>query len=182
MTSRIDPELRRVMGFLNRNPGVRARIPAPKDKTVVYSGGVESVKDVFHAYRQLAHAKALDPQRFDYVTLEERLRSLHVPEFGESLFEHANRVSDGLIQLRLDDQALILWRALSGLYVRGAVGRVRALVLPGKHVARSVFALTEVNVLLRPDVLARIDIDPAMLREFRATVRAGNNPAPIVVF
>ena len=182
MATPIDPELRRVMVFLNKHPRVRTSIPAPRDKTVVYSGNVDSVQGVFAAWKLLAQAKSQDPRQFDYVTLEERLRMFHVTEFGETLFEHANRVSSSLQRKRLEDQALILWRALSGIYVRGATGRVRALVLPGNKVARSVFALTEVQVLLKPDVLANIDIDANLLRDFRTTVKAGLNPSPIVVF
>jgi len=108
------------------------------------------------------------------------------------MFEHANRVSRALEQKskelkdpKLARQALSLWRALSGIYVQGASGRVRALVLPGSNggaIGRSVFALTEVNVLLRPNVLANIETDVSALRDFRATVRAGGVPAPIVVF
>jgi hypothetical protein len=161
------------------------RIGAPRDKTVVYSGAVESVNGVFAAWRQLAQAKAQDPKKFDYVTLEERLRQFHVAQFGETLYEHALRVSAELEKKELKKQAMVVWRALSGIYVQGAIGRVRALVLPANNmekITRSVFALTEVHVLLRPQVLAKIDLDAAALRDFRATVRGGNTPAPIVVF
>jgi hypothetical protein len=119
--------------FLNRNPAARARIPALPDRTVVYSGGVASVQGVFAAWKQLAQAKAQDPRKFDYVTLEERLRSLHVIEFGET--SSITRIG----------------RALSGIYVRGAIGRVRALILPAGNVGASVFALTEASALLRPE-------------------------------
>jgi hypothetical protein len=183
--SALDPALTTVLKFLRARPNVRARLCAPKDKTVVYSGGVESVDGVFQAWRLLAQAKAQDPQRFDYITLEERLRDFHAMELGETLFEHANRVSDLLHKKGQERQSLILWRTLSGLYVQGATGRVRALILPttepGK-LQRSVFNLTEVQILLRQNVLDNIDLDPALLREFRTVVRAGNTPAPIVVF
>jgi len=184
-TAGIDPELRAVLKFLQKHPDVRARLCAPRDKTVVYSGGIDSVRGVFAAWKLLAQAKAGDPKQFDYVTLEERLRQFHATEFGETLFEHANRVSQALEKKMIPDQALVLWRALSGLYIQGATGRVRALILPGSNpvkIRRSVFALTEVHVLLRPDVLANINLDAAVLRDFRVTVRAGGTPAPIVVF
>jgi hypothetical protein len=93
MNSRTDPDLRQLLVVLNRNPAARARIPALPDRTVVYSGGVASVQGVFAAWKQLAQAKAQDPRKFDYVTLEERLRSLHVIEFGETSFDYANRAS-----------------------------------------------------------------------------------------
>jgi hypothetical protein len=133
------------------------------------------------AWQALAQAKAQDPQRFDYVTLEERLRQFHVVEFGESLFEHANRVARSLNLLGRCGETSVLWRALSGIYVQGAHGRVRALVMPGPAIAKSVFNLTEVQVLLRPDVLRQIEIDPALLRDFKLQVRAGASPSPIVV-
>lgn len=106
--------------------------------------------------------------------------NLH-PRFGESLFDHANRVAASLNARGLGPQAMILWRALSGIYVQGARGKVRALILPGPAIATSVFNLTEVRVLLKPDVLQQIQIDPELLREFRTVVQAGQTPAPIVV-
>ena len=179
----LDAELTAVLKFLARHPGVRQRLPAPPDKTVVYSGGMAEIgtPDVHAAWRLLARAKQHDPVRFDYVTLEERLRQFHVVEFGESLFDHANRVADSLKGRKLERQVLILWRALSGIYVQGARGRVRALILPGPGIENSVFNLTEVRVLLQPDVLQQIQIDPERLREFRTVVQAGQTPAPIVV-
>ena len=53
--------------------------------------------------------------------------------------------------------------------------------MPGSSIGQSVFSLTEVHVLLRPDVLRQIEMDPELLRGFRTTVRAGSQPAPIVV-
>ena len=184
-TTRLDPELVASLKFLARHPQVRIRLAAPRDKTVVYSGGFVTGGDVaapYHAaWRLLAQAKASHPARFDYITLEERLRQFHVVEFGESLFDHANRVSAALEQRGVGAQALMLWRALSGIYVQGAQGKVRALILPGTTVGTSVFNLTEVKVLLREDVLRKIDLDPALLRDFRILVQAGLTPAPIVV-
>ena len=130
----------------------------------------------------LAQAKRQDPKRFDYVSLEERLRQLHVVEFGETLFEHANRIATNLKSHGLDDQAAILWRALSGIYVQGAKGKVRALILPDSKTGNSVFSITEVNVLLRPDVLQNIEMDSIILRNFRVMVKSGLTPVPIVVF
>ena len=183
---RMDPELTETMKFLARHPQVRMRIPAPRDKTVVYSGGFASpgagtVAQYHAAWRLLAQAKASDPKQFDYVTLEERLRQFHVVQLGESLFDHANRLSAALERRGVGPQAMFLWRALSGIYVQGAQGKVRALILPGDRIGQSVFHLTEVKVLLRDDVLRRISLDPATLRDFRVTVQAGLVPAPIVV-
>jgi hypothetical protein len=183
----LDPQLLSVLSFLRRHPDIRAGIAAPVDKTVVYSGGMFDPTDssldreLTGAWRLLAQAKAQDPVRFDYVTLEERLRLLHVAPSGESLLDHANRISAALKSRALADQAAILWRALSGIYVQGARGRVRALILPQAGIARSVFSLTEVHVLLRADVLRQIEIHPALLRQFRVLVKGGSQPAPLVV-
>ncbi len=177
----LDPDLQQFLGFLNRHRELRARLPAPPDKTVVYSGAMRSGDDVYAAWRMLAQAKAAEPARFDYVTLEERLRGFHVVELGESLYDHANRLSDLLKRRGLEDQRMILWRALSGIYVQGARGKVRALIFPTQEIARSVFHLTEVSVLLRADVLQQISIDPELLRDFRVLVKSGAIPGPIVV-
>ena len=183
----LDPQLLSVLSFLRQHPEVRAAIAAPVDKTVVYSGGMfdptdREVEPTLHqAWRLLAQAKAQDPLRFDYVTLEERLRRLRFIPSGESLLDHAGRIAATLKARHLPDQAAIVWRALSGIYVQGARGRVRALILPQAGIARSVFALTEVHVLLRADVLRQIEIDPALLRQFRVLVKGGSEPAPLVV-
>jgi hypothetical protein len=183
----LDPQLLSVLSFLRRHPDVRASLAAPVGKTVVYSGGMFDPTDsnldreLTGAWRLLAQAKAQDPVRFDYVTLEERLRLLRITPSGESLLDHANRIAAALKARNLPDQAAILWRALSGIYVQGARGRVRALILPQAGIARSVFALTEVHVLLRADVLRQIEIDPALLRQFRVLVKGGSEPAPLVV-
>jgi hypothetical protein len=178
----LDAELLNVLSFLRRHPAFRRRICAPPDKTVVYSGAIRSGNEVFRVWALLAKAKEQDSRRFDYVTLEECLRRFHVVEFGESLYEHAKRIAASLEKRGLGDQSLILWRVLSGLYVQGAVGRVRALVVPDDKIGRSVFSLTEVNVLLREDVLQKITIDPELLRQFKVQVRSGLSPAPVVVF
>jgi len=177
----LDPELLRFLNFLQRHRELRARLPAPVDKTVVYSGGMPTADGLHAAWRLLAQAKAAEPARFDYVTLEERLRQFHAVEMGESLYDHANRLSDVLKGRGKEDQRLILWRALSGIYVQGARGKVRALILPTEAIAGSVFHLTEVNVLLRADVLQQISIDPELLRNFRSLVKAGARPGPLVV-
>src|SRR5262249_7870953 len=129
--SALDPDLRAILEFLRKSPAVRKRLCAPRNKTVVYSGTVETVEGVFAAWRLLAQAKAQDPRQYDYVTLEARLRQFHVTEFGETIFEHANRISESLKRKNLREQALLLWRAFSGIYVQGATGKVRALILPG---------------------------------------------------
>ena len=178
----IAPELQSFLRFLRENPHVRSRIPAPRNKTVVYCGEMLNAGQVHAAWRLLKQAKAQDPVRFDYVTVEERLQSLFVVEFGRTLYEEAGQLSDALNAKGLADQSMILWRALSGIYVQGAHGRVRALILPGANIAKKVFSVTEVKVLLRPDVLANIDLDAELLRAFRLYVQGGLTPAPIVVF
>jgi hypothetical protein len=182
MPSTLDPALTDALKLLNRSPGLRHRIPAPPDRTVVYSGAIGSAKDLLAAWRAIAAAKAQDPQRFDVETLAERLSGIHVPELGRSLLDHANRVTADLEARGLKRDGVILWRALSGIYVHGARGRVRALVMPGPGIAESVFALTEVKVLTRVDVLQQIEIDASLLRDFRVQVQAGLQPTPIVVF
>jgi hypothetical protein len=178
----MDPAVTKMLQFLRNHPQVRSRIPAPPNKTVVYSGAFERGSDMFRAWRMLAQAKAADPVKYDYVTLEERLRMFHVVDFGESLFDHANRLTAELEVRGRAAEAIYIWRALSGVYVQGASGKVRALILPGNGIGQSVFNMTEVNVLLRPDVLRQISIDPNALRDFRTYVRSGLTPAPIVVF
>jgi hypothetical protein len=180
----LHPELQALIAFLRDHRDVRARIPAPRDRTIVYSGGIQRESDLFRAWWMLARAKLQDPRRFDYVTLEERLKNLFVVQWGQTLYERAMAVATTLNQAGRSDQAMILWRILSGLYVQGATGRVRALILPATAIdmTQTVFNLTEVNVLLRPDVLANIDFDIQRLRDFKTYVQKGFAPVPLVVF
>jgi len=59
----------------------------------------------------------------------------------------------------------------------------RALILPtlNADMSQTVLNLTEVNVLLRPDVLANIDFDVQRLRDFKTYVQKGFTPVLIVV-
>lgn len=59
---------------------------------------------------------------------------------------------------------------------------MRALILLDSTTANSVFSITEVNVLLRPDVLQNIEMDSSVLRNFRVMVKSELTPIPIVVF
>lgn len=70
---------------------------------MVYSGRIERGADAYRAWKMLADAKRQDPKRFDYVTLEERLKQFHVVAFGETMYEHANRVAQNLGQRGLGD-------------------------------------------------------------------------------
>ncbi len=133
-TFHLDPRLKEILQLLHKHPDIRLRIPAPPGKTVVYSGGMQHPADVAKAWRLLAQARAKDPARFDYVTLEDRLRQIHVIALGETLHEHAIRVASELSRDGLLDEKMILWRALSGIYVQGARGRVRLLVLPQERI------------------------------------------------
>ncbi|GEM_PF-2829872 len=182
-TTGLNTELKGLISFLRDHPEVRNRIPAPRDRTIVYSGGIQNEQDLFRAWWLLAKAKAQDPCRFDYVTLEERLKTLFVVQWGQTLYEHAQQVATALHHAQHPDQAMILWRILSGLYVQGAKGKVRALILPtlNADMSQTVLNLTEVNVLLRPNVLANIDFDVQRLRDFKTYVQKGFTPVSIVV-
>ena len=59
---------------------------------------------------------------------------------------------------------------------------MRALILLDSTTANSVFSITEVNVLLRPDVLQNIEMNSSVLRNFRVMVKSELTPIPIVVF
>lgn len=179
---RLDKRLHDLLSLLNKSPAMRARIAAPRDKTIVYSGGVSTLNGLTRAWQLLTRLKSENPAKYDYVTVEERLRTINVTSFGGTLYDFASNVAQSLQKDGVSDrQQLIVWRALSGIYVQGAIGRVRAFVAPEDRTAKSVFALTEVHVLLRPGVMANIDINRDMLIDFRANVRAGESPTPIIV-
>jgi len=187
-TFHLEPGLKEILQLLQKHPDIRQRIPAPPGKTVVYSGAMHP-DDVTKAWRLLAQAHAMDPAKFDYVTLEDRLQQIYVSALRVTLYEHANSVARELRRKGRLDEGMILWRALSGIYVQGARGRVRLLVLPQdkskvtpkEWIENSVFNLVEVNLLLSPSVLHHIQVNPELLRQFKTEVRLGMQPARIVV-
>jgi len=183
--TKMDPALHRFLVFLNRHPEVRHKLAAPKDKTIVYCGNeVGPDGESIAVWQHLDLLKRQDPQKHDYVTVTDRLRNFHVTAFGESLWDHANWVSKDIECAKPGDEgkreAVVIWRAPSGIDVQGARGRVRTYVKPDESIKEKVLALVEVKLLTRPDVLEQIETDAQALHNFRIEVLQSGRTNPVI--
>jgi hypothetical protein len=138
---------REFLRYLHAHPLIRTKIHAPEHATVLYAGTFFR-----KAFEELRALKAT-PEGRHLVTLEEVLSKVEAPDTDfPNLMAYANAVST---KTPYDDDTLIIWRALSGIYAAQAKGQVSFYV--GKDVSRNkndlqnrkVFALTEVHVLAR---------------------------------
>lgn len=131
-----------LLKFLQRNPGIRARIRAAPDKTLLYAGNFFRP-----VWRELADLKLTNPQVAAKQILPDVLAQIHLPgpAFG-NLLAWAKDI-DRLQPWK--ENGFIVWRALSGLFAANAVGAVSFCV--GSQVSgdEKVFAATEIAVLAR---------------------------------
>ncbi len=135
-------QTRAFLQFLGKNPGIRARIRARPDKTILFAG--KFFKDM---WRELEALKKSDPQIADKDMISDILGSIALS--GQSfpnLLAWAN--SFGSV-IPWEANGFIVWRALSGIYASNATGLVSFYV--GSKVAKEtkVFAATEVHVIKR---------------------------------
>ncbi|HEX6708660.1 MAG TPA: hypothetical protein VF169_28240 [Albitalea sp.] len=138
----MQPITRNLLEFLHKNPGVRARIRAPANKTLLYAGSFFKPM-----WQEIADMKRAVPQLRDKVTLTEVLAG--IPLHGEPfahLLAWVERVND--VQ-PWRDNGFVAWRALSGIFASNAVGAVSFQVGGGISKEAKVFAATEIAVLSR---------------------------------
>lgn len=146
-TRKLRPETRQFLRYLHAHPSVRTEIQAPEHATVLYAGTLFR-----KAFEELKALQATPTGRH-LVMLEDVLKKVAAPDTDyPTLYAYANAASSNE---RQDEDTLIIWRALSGIYAAQARGQVSFYV--GKGVSRDkndlqnrkVFALTEVHVLER---------------------------------
>jgi hypothetical protein len=130
------------LSFLQKNPGLRARIRAPKDKTLLYAGSFFKPM-----WQEIADMKRSIPQLQDKVTLTEVLAAM--PLHGAP-FPHLLAWAERINSLQpWQDNGFVAWRALSGIFAANAVGSVSFQVGSGISKEAKVFAATEIAVLAR---------------------------------
>lgn len=144
---RLHEQTKQFLSYLRRTPLARARICAPKDGTLLYSG-----KMMRNAWEEIAQLRERGELPGLY-TLPDVLANIPVPETGDpSLLRYTEATCK---TVPWEDDGFIIWRALSGIFASQACGRVSFYIGSGissdKHdvVHRKVFAVTELHVLAR---------------------------------
>jgi hypothetical protein len=152
-------EILAFMKYLAANPGLRSRIGAPPNATLLYAGDRPQNtpwKDPWKAstpvYRKLQTMKLTEPSLSQKKTLEDVIGTLPAPGTKfPSLLAYAEHVDQ---QVKKDGvgraERNLIWRALSGIYASNARGAVSFLLGDGvSREALKIFALTEIPVLER---------------------------------
>jgi hypothetical protein len=148
-------EILAFMQYLAANPGLRSRIGAPPNATLLYAGDTAQKhpwKDSTPVYRKLQTMKLTEPSSSQKKTLHDVIGTLPAPGTKfPSLLAYAEHVDQ---QVEKDGAGLaermLIWRALSGIYASNARGAVSFVLGDGaSREALKVFALTEIQVLER---------------------------------
>jgi hypothetical protein len=147
-TERLTSTVRDQLRYLRAHPLVRTEIHAPERAMVLYSGTL-----FLKAFEELRSLKGT-PEGRHLVKLEEVLKKVEVPDTDyPNLNAYANAVSSKAPHD--EEDTLVIWRALFGIYAAQASGQVSFYVGTGVSrdktdlQNRKVFALTEVHVLAR---------------------------------
>lgn len=131
---------RSFMAYLNQNSGVRDRIAAPPDKTLLYSGSfVRPMWRELETLRQRYHSDG-------FVLLPDALKQLPSPDKSAATLQLYVTALTGRVPW--DPDGFVIWRALSGIFAANAKGRVYFAVGSGVD-GTKVFPLTELSVLER---------------------------------
>lgn len=135
----IQPLTRDFLTYLQQSKGVRDRIRAERNKTLLYagefSGPIWAQVETF----QRNHPGAVQ-------ILPEILRSIPAPTgHGGTLKDHVDALTS---KVPSGDQ-LVIWKALSGIFASNAEGTVYFSVGSGVDPKDKVFPSTEISVLLR---------------------------------
>lgn len=134
--------VKELLRFLQQNPGIRMRIAAPPNGTLLYAGAF--FRPIWQELEQL---RARHPELAAKRLLPDILAQITTPgQASPTLLAWAKSL-DGLIPWSAN--GFVAWRALSGIYASNAVGAVSFYVGSEITKASKVFAATEVPVLLR---------------------------------
>jgi hypothetical protein len=158
------PQTRAFLGFLAKNPLLRAQIAAGMDSTILYAGQL-----IQPAWMEIADMKKVMPQLAAKKTLPEVLQTIRTPGAPfPNLLEWVKSL-DSLTPW--EHNGFIGWRALSGIFASNARGKVSFVIGSGVSKARKVFAATEVSVLTRnPHV---DEITRNLVEYYQSCIRSG---------
>lgn len=136
------PETKELLSFLQKNPGIRAKIAAPQNATLLYAGNF--IRPVWQELEQLKRTNSALAMK---QVLPDVLARIQTPgQVHPTLLTWAKAL-DALAPWK--ENGFIAWRALSGLFAANAIGTVSFYI--GSNIAKSekVFTATELPVLAR---------------------------------
>ena len=136
------PQTRALLTYLQQNPAVRARIAAPRDKTLLYAGHF-----FMPIWKELEYFKLSHPEAADKTILPEVLARIPTPGQPHPTLLAWAKALDTLSPWATN--GFIGWRALSGIFASNATGAVSFNIGSGVTSKEKVFAATEVWVLMR---------------------------------
>lgn len=157
------PQTRELLRFLDDNPGVRSRIAAAPNATLLYAG--EFFRDMWKEVEQL---KRSNRDVASKQLLADVLARIQTPGTGHhNLLEWASSL-DVLVPTR--DNAFVAWCRLSGIFAANARGTV-SFCVGSKLTVGKVFLAAELPALLQnPNV---DDITRDVLAYFQRCVESG---------
>jgi hypothetical protein len=166
----LHPGARELLSFLQKNPGVRARIAAPPNATLVYAGNF--FRPVWQEIEQMrrTNADAASKQ-----LLPDVLARIQTPGQPHPTLLAWAKAIDGLQPWK--DNGFVVWRALSGIFVSNATGKVSFYIGSNVTKAEKVFAATELPVLLRNTHVDPITKD--LLAYYDRCIKAGQSAVNI---
>jgi hypothetical protein len=128
------------LAFLRENPGLRKRIAAKPDKTLIYAGSFFKPM-----WKELGVVRTqLKDKSFEL--LPDVLDQLPSPPGTAGSLKTFVEALTARVPWK--DDGFVIWRALSGIYASNAIGKVYVYV--GSGVTRDkVRAITEIHVLAR---------------------------------
>lgn len=158
----LDPRTKAFLAYLQKNPALRGRIRAAPNRSVAYAGQFPDGA----AWERLLRRQLTDPGTNDFQMLPDVLRAIPCPAdlytaIGvvtppgvRTLLDYVNfltgeRPNPPYQGVPWNDDGFIIWRALSGIFMSNAVGRVRLMIGDAPRPETKVFYRTEVFVLDR---------------------------------
>jgi hypothetical protein len=143
---------------------MRRGIAAPQNETVLYAG------NFFRPiWRELLDLKRTRPELSSKKMLSEVLAQINVPGSRYPNLLSWAEALDGIVPWK--ENGFIVWRALSGIYASNAVGAVSFCVGSGVTKANTVFAATELPVLLRNPKVDQVTKD--ILQYYQRCIQQG---------
>ncbi|PTR05298.1 hypothetical protein C8R32_1242 [Nitrosospira sp. Nsp5] len=136
------PQTKDFLSYLQKNPGMRSRIAAPPNTTLLYAGIF--IKPMWQELEQLKHTNRDVASKH---LLPDVLARIQTPSQTYPTLLAWAKALDGYMPWK--ENGFIAWRALSGIFAANAVGTVSFCI--GSNVAKGekVFSATELPVLLR---------------------------------
>jgi len=131
-----------LLRYLRNNPGVRSRIAAAPNRTLLYAGSYFRP-----IWREVEQLRLINREIATKDLLPDVLGRIFTPGQPYPTLLLWAKSLDSLVPW--EHNGFVAWRALSGIFASNAIGTVSFCVGSGVAKADKVFAATELPVLLR---------------------------------